>query len=302
MQLLDQVISIAKHNQELVKNQIAILELSKDEQDKVVIKQKEQIAKFKPEWEDIRLKMMTKAQNTSDQIKNRIKENEKGLLEKLYLDVDMSGDPKRWYEKVYPYNLKKYAIELAKSIERESTNLISNDHIKFKSLIYNKFKFKINIGTAEKMNTTDIEASTFDNNLKLNDNEKLKTLAPVATIIAMMVSVTVLGPVAMMGMMVSAAGGLITSNLLKNNTEKQKILIKESIEKEIPKQFEAIFLLINRRIRDLYDKTINETEEIEKLWADEQLEQIHKLKDVDIETQLTTYREMNSEIEKLLLN
>ena len=256
---------------------------------KELIEQKEkQLEGSLSRWEEIRAEMEKRSENCAKLPSEKAADYVKSISERLKYEVSRTPDPKKWWDEDYPYRVRTELTNMSNGVERLAMSRITQDFSWFNSELGKLIRTGLEFDRDREIVNKDVENISVRNDaLNVADIKKQRTIGRAITaalsVTATVISYTFLGnavhiaemtisglPIA--GSTVLNTGtSLFSEGIYSKNTEKQRDLIKEAIDKNLPGMIDSALIGSRSRVTAAYADLITQAEKKVADWRSAQL-------------------------------
>ena len=242
-------------------------------------------------WGDLEIILQTKSNDCYEQFLEKVKEYTDTTVERLQFEAAHSASPEKWWNEDYPYRLKVELANMSVGLDNVISRLITNDARWFNQMLDQKFKSFVQVKTTTVTEKEDYVAGKSDRKIAFEDLSRQQNIARLGTTALCIASYfTPLGFMGSMG--IGAGGAILQQTFFKKKIEEQKMLLKESIAKDVPLIVYKATANSENRIKQLYDSILKQSEAKKALWLEAQTAAINaesKPKTEDQQKQLADY-------------
>ena len=213
-------------------------------------------------WEDTRIEYENRENQCVEFIQEELLNAKSEISQRLSYKLSMSPNPKDWWKKSLPFELKTEITSLSRSIDAKLQNRIATDYNWLRAEIQTKFKQSVE-GTIQKTETkSDYEIQPEADTLK--DLNKIRNWSRLGTGSAVVGAYFIVGPV---GALVGACLAVLGDKYLSKVIEVQKKQLDEALLNMIDEIIGKISVLIPIRVHEVYGDFITKTEIGEIEWV-----------------------------------
>ena len=255
-----------------------LYEADSKKRDELITKKKALLKKASDEWEELRMTMMERSEETYKKIASKARDFEQTLFEKLTHEMSHSPNPQKWWTEDYPYRLKVEMSNFSASIDNIVSRRISDDARWFNQRLDKSFKTNVlfssdNYDSDSQDLATDVNSTV---NIKsINTARNVTKIGISALSIVGFMACASVGLPAILGTVgVNTGGSMITETLFKKKIEGQKQTLKEELSKSIPESIRKSMVHSESRLKNMYNDIIKEAQRLEKSWMSTQSEAI----------------------------
>lgn len=270
---------------EALQEQRKLLSGKEEERIEKLRQKQELLEKAKLAWGELQIGMLARCTECQEELARKAEECTQTIVERLQYESNMAASPKRWWNENYPYRLKIELANLSAALDNLAKRTITADANWFNGAMEKQFKTHILVekeNIADKSVYGDYSARA---DVRFKDLEKRRTLVRVGTSVltiagAMLCASAGAYPaIATMG--IGTGSSIISEGLFRKEVEKQKLAIRDAIEKNVPDLVEKAMSDSDKRLQAVYNDMIREAEKQEQLWLSAQQSAIAKASGAD---------------------
>ncbi len=251
------VLSLASQGYVEQKN---ILEKNGEEREKIITEKKSAILQLENDWQEFRNEIEKRCNNCASAFNRRYEHEIVSITEAMNNRIDISPDPKQWYEKSYKYELSKYITATLISLDNVVTENARNDFEWLNKELAKKFKVNAERSSSIWKRTEESSFYVHQRTPDMVDLSKLRQKENIKTSVAMIIggiTATVL---------TGGFGGLIGT--VGVGTLMRSISTKK-INEEVGKLREQLHSFIESDIKTiLKDATLDSVNRIRLIYSD----------------------------------
>lgn len=245
-----------------------LLKLDDAKRLEMIAAKKQALGKLEIEWNDIALKLQTKSNECYTRFLEKAEEYTTDITERLQYEASHAASPEKWWTEDYPYRLKVELANVSVGLENVIARTVANDAKWFNDLLNQKFRSVVQVGNIFIADKEEYKGQKSQRTLEFENINKKQNIARVGTVVLSLALAPVLGLVATMG--VGTAGALISSSVFKKKVEEQRLLVKEAVAKDVPNIVMQATANSEKRIKELYDDMLNDSDKKKQAWLEAQ--------------------------------
>lgn len=262
------IIEVTQMALDILKSQLQLASLEESKRVQTVLEKKQKITSLELEWNDLAILLQKKANECYNKFLLKVEECSREIVEKLQYEAAHASNPEKWWKEDYPYRLKVELANMSIALENLTSRIIANDAKWFNDLLHQKFDASVMLQIGTIADKEDYKNNTSEKNIEFENLGKKHNIARVGTVALSLALAPVLGLVATMG--VGTAGTLIASTFFKRKIEDQRQSLKEAIAKDVPHIIMQATSESERRIQNIYDDLIRESDKKKDAWLEAQ--------------------------------
>ncbi len=252
-----------------LKEQIKLYDADNEKCQEVIRNKKNALGQLDLLWGDLELNLQNRSNTCYTQFLEKVKEHTDTIVERLQYEASHSTDPAKWWQGDYPYRLKVELANMSVGLDNFVSKIIVTDTRWFNQMLDQKFKNFVQIDSTSITNKTDFISEKSVRKVEFEDLSRQQNIARLGTTALCIASYfTPLGFMGSMG--IGAGGGVLQQKFFKKKVEEQKMLLKESIAKDVPQIIENAVAKSEERIRELYDSILEQSAKKKELWREAQ--------------------------------
>ena len=278
--------------------QETLLKLDDSKRLDMIAAKKQALSKLEIEWNDLSLKLQSKSNDCYARFLEKAEEYTIDIIEKLQYEASHAANPEKWWKDDYPYRLKVELANMSVGLENVIARTIANDAKWFNDILNQKFRSVIQIGNIFITEKEEYKNQKSQQEIGFENISRKQNIARVGTVVLSLALAPVLGLVATMG--VGTAGALISSSVFKKKIDEQKALIKEEIAKDIPGIVMQATANSEKRIQELYNEMLNDSDQKKHAWLEAQKVAIENANPSKVQDALETVSENIAKLKEIL--
>lgn len=251
-----QVLSLASQG---YVEQKSILEKNGEEREKIITEKKSAILQLENDWQEFRNEIEKRCNNCASAFNRRYEHEIASITEAMNNRIDVSPDPKQWYEKSYKYELSKYVTAALISLDNVVTEYARNDFEWLNKELAKKFKVNVERDNTIWKRTEESSFYVHQKTPDMADLSKLRQKETIKTSAAMIIG-------GMIATALTGLGGLIGT--IGVGTLMRSISTKK-INEEVGKLREQLHTFVESDIKTiLKDATLDSANRIRLIYSD----------------------------------
>ena len=264
----------------------------------VIASKKQVLDKFELEWNDITLKLQAKSNDCYKLFIDKVNEYANEIAERLQFEASHAVNPEKWWKEDYPYRLKVELANLAVGLENIIYRIVSNDAKWINDVLSQKFHSTIFVGNIDITDKDEYKNNKSDRVLEFENLNKQQNYARIGTIVLSLALAPALGLLATMG--VGTAGALLSSSVFKKKIEEQRILVKETVAKNVPAIVMQATSDSERRIQKIYDEMLEDLDKKKQAWLETQTIALENANPSQVQDRLSNIAANKAELTEIL--
>lgn len=251
-----QVLSLASQG---YVEQKSILEKNGEEREKIITEKKSAILQLENDWQEFRNEIEKRCNNCASTFNRRYEHEIASITEAMNNRIDVSPDPKQWYEKSYKYELSKYVTAALISLDNVVTEYARNDFEWLNKELAKKFKVNVERDNTIWKRTEESSFYVHQKTPDMADLSKLRQKETIKTSAAMIIG-------GMIATALTGLGGLIGT--IGVGTLMRSISTRK-INEEVGKLREQLHTFVESDIKTiLKDATLDSANRIRLIYSD----------------------------------
>jgi hypothetical protein len=212
-------------------------------------------------WEDIRIEYENRENQCVDFIQGELLGAKSEISQRLSYKLNMSSNPKDWWQRSLPYEIKAEITNLSRSIDGKLQNRIVTDYNWLRGEVQTKFKQPLD-GVIRKTETK-VEYEIRPEAEMLKDLNKIRNFTRLGAGGAVVGAYLVVGKI---GALVGAVVGFLGDKYVSKEIDAQRKQLDEAILNMIDETIGKIAALIPVRVHEIYDEFAEKTKRGEAEW------------------------------------
>lgn len=245
-----------------------LLKLDDEKRKETIASKKQALGKMELEWNQLALKLQSKSNECYNRFLEKAEEYALDITERLQYESAHAGSPEKWWTEDYPYRLKVELANMSVGLEGTMSRIVANDAKWFNDILNQKFRSVIQVDGIYIADKDEYKSSKSHRTMAFEDLNKKQNYARIGTAALSLALAPALGLVATMG--IGTASTLITSTIFKKKIEEQKAQVKAAIAKDIPAIVMQATSNSEKRIQNLYDGMLKDSDRKKQAWLDAQ--------------------------------
>lgn len=283
---------------ETLSEQEKLLKLDDKKRLEVIDSKKEALSKLELEWNELALKLQSKSNECYTQFLEKVKEYTLEMTERLQYEVSHANSPEKWWNEDYPYRLKVELANMSVGLENVISRIVSSDAKWFNDTLNQKFRSVIQVDNIYITDKDEYRNNTSQRVLEFENLGKKQNYARIGTVALSLALAPAFGLMATMG--VGTVGTLITTSVFKKKIEEQQKLVKEAIAKDIPAIVLQATSNSEKRIQNLYDGMLKDSDQKKQAWYETQSIAIENANPSKVQDELTNISTTLSTLTEIL--
>lgn len=246
------------------------LKLSDEEKNKAMKEQKLKVEKLDLLWEEYRLQMLKRSNTCGEWLRKSADAKKESITERLQFELTHTGNPKVWWTNDLPYRLKQEMSGVARGMTDGFNQIFARDLKWLNDSMSKQFSSGVPVNSSGlSVNGSFDESSLLIDNI--SDTGKMRMFMRIGAGVGTILGYVLFGP---FGTAVSIGGAIASEILMGKNIEKQKETLKGLVAEVVDKTLDRATETCEKRIQEIYDRAVEESEKQEKIWLAAQNEAI----------------------------
>ncbi|MCD7972700.1 MAG: hypothetical protein LUG18_08540 [Candidatus Azobacteroides sp.] len=212
-------------------------------------------------WEDTRIEYEKRENECMEFIQSELNLAKNRIAERLCQKLDISSNPKEWWGKNLPYEIRSEISNLTIGIDSKLQSKIIADYNWLIKEVQTKFKQSLEGSIPKQETEIEYQIQPDADSLK-----NLRTIKYVSMASAGALATTMYFVVGPVGMLISAACGILSDKYLNKVIDNQKKELKNALIGLVDEIIGKISSLIPVRVHEIYDEFVEKTEVEEVEW------------------------------------
>ncbi len=248
---------------EISKQAIAVEKMNPAAREKALKNIQNQREIQQKQWQKISLEIKLKAQKTAQKLGQNIREQSENLLEGVRIEVLRTNNCKFWWEKEFPFSLRRQLAPIERQLETVIGKLITEDYQWLQKTVNQQFKQQINMSMIEQ--NLGKEKSLELPELTIDEVTKYRTLVRIAGSLAVLGGYVFGGPI---GVLTNTAIAILGENFLNATVERQKEIIQNKLPDIVNTALKQYCANIEKRVDNFYQQLLLETQKEQEKWQE----------------------------------
>ena len=261
----------------MIAQQVVASRLSKQERLNAIKWQKDAIERSSMDWEDLKIAMDRRASEAERWLHTIMVEKMPDVAEDIKQSLSRTSNPKSWWEKDFPYQLRRIVKSMSASIMQQVDLRIAADHDWIDNEVRSRFHLP---GIAAKMERATGGFTPPDQlpGKKFPDLDRRKTISRLALLGGTVLSYGLLSPLGLMPVAIGVTGALTvwSETTLKKLIENQKLTLTVDVDTSVDQVFRELEQGLMNRIASWYDGIFKAIKQETSNWQHAQLSLIEK--------------------------
>ena len=270
------VCEVVKMAVKVLTDQQELLSKDDDKRRELIAEKKLALEKMSIEWEEMTLSLMQKSNVCYTKFLEKADEYAADITEKLQYEASHTSNPQKWWTEDYPYRLKMELANMSVGLENLVVKTAADDARWFNQLLEQKFKMLIQTGDFSVADKDEYKSVRSEKDITFEDVSRKVNLARVGTaalsIAGFFLMAPGLGILATLG--IGTGGSILTTMFAKKKLEQQHEDMKAAIAKDIPNIVARATDNSEKRVQNLYEDMLRESEKKKDLWLESQLQAV----------------------------
>jgi GTP-binding protein EngB required for normal cell division len=223
-------------------------------------------------WQHIEQQIDLKRQKVDDMLRQHLQDNRTIILEILLHELQCCNDIKTWWNRDFPFRLEPELNKVAKQLSGAINKQITLDVQWLQEEISKQFQYPLQVLSESSISVD--KASVEQREVQLSNQNTLKIISRIGTVVSVLVAGTVLGPLGFgsAGIAASAMAGLTAEQLIRWNTNKEREKICSEINKVIERVEHQYALEVSGKLKESYNQVISDVKQHQIRWQQAQLQ------------------------------
>ena len=212
-------------------------------------------------WEDISLQWEQRRLSIEQELRRMLTASKGNLIEMMTFELLNAPDPKTWWEKDFPFRLRREFLTLARSAESYVIKMLAQNVKWLQDEVARQFNTRLDHSSEEI--ATPIRLASEPHDMELTDIQQQRFLSRVGSGVAMIAGYLFLGPI---GSAISIATGIVSEYLLNKKVEEQRQHLQSEVVRSIERALEEYTHLLSERLHVLFTQVAQDMQKQQAAW------------------------------------
>lgn len=212
-------------------------------------------------WQGIELGLEQRRIGVDQELRRRVSEVKSNLVEMMTFELSKTPDPKLWWEKEFPFRLRRELYSLARSTDSFVIDVLARDMQWLQDEIASTFDLQMQNQKEGKAVSFAIVPEFRD--MKLANIQRLRLFSRIGSGAATIAGYLFLGPI---GSAVSVATGIASDYTLSKKLEEQKQSLQREVANSVEQALEEYARQLAERLAVLYADIKENIQREQRIW------------------------------------
>lgn len=273
LQAADLLVDACEHLIQYGKTALAAVQMEETKRSEALQAVQMKQRKAELDWEALSLQLDQRRQRVDGALRRRLSEVGENLIETFYFELSKTPDPRSWWEKDFPFRLRRELLTLARNTETSLIDVLARDLKWLQDEIKQTFSADFSYQLPQAAPPPDVSLRPDASSIELSDIHRQRFLSRIASAAAMIAGYLRISPI---GSAISLSYGLVSEHLLNKKIEEQRALLKHEVRAGISSALDDYERQITERLQTLYQQMLQEMKRQQDSWLAAQDAALHQ--------------------------